>query len=101
MRKLPAAAQEERRRQVIGLRQAGVTYGAIAEQVGLSRTGVFNICQRFAAEMHPADRGDTATLPGTLEGAGRRLAAVEAAPSPEAPAELVADKILCRRPSAD
>ena len=46
MRKLPAAAQEERRRQVIGLRQAGVTYGAIAEQVGLSRTGVFNICQR-------------------------------------------------------
>ena len=50
MRKLPAAAQEERRRQVIGLRQAGVTYGAIAEQVGLSRTGVFNICQRFAAE---------------------------------------------------
>jgi transposase len=50
MRKLPAAAQEERRRQVIGLRQAGVTYGAIAEQVGLSRTGVFDICQRFAAE---------------------------------------------------
>jgi transposase len=50
MRKLPAAAQEERRRQVIGLRQAGMTYGAIAEQVGLSRTGVFNICQRFAAE---------------------------------------------------
>jgi transposase len=50
MRKLPAAAQEERRRQVIGLRQAGMTHGAIAEQVGLSRTGVFNICQRFAAE---------------------------------------------------
>jgi transposase len=50
MRKLPAAAQEERRRQVIGLRQAGMTYGAIAGQVGLSRTGVFNICQRFAAE---------------------------------------------------
>src|SRR3712207_5751601 len=50
MRKLPAAAQEERRRQVIGLRQAGMTYAAIAEQVGLSRTGVFNICQRFAAE---------------------------------------------------
>jgi transposase len=50
MRKLPAAAQEERRRQVIGLRQAGITYGAIARQVGLSRTGVFNICQRFAAE---------------------------------------------------
>ena len=26
MRKLPAAAQEERRRQVIGLRQGGLTY---------------------------------------------------------------------------
>lgn len=50
MRQLPAAAQEERRRQVIGLRQAGMTYAVIAGQVGLSRTGVFNICQRFAAE---------------------------------------------------
>ena len=50
MRKLPAAAQEERRRQVIGLRQAGLPYRAIAAQVGLSRTGVINICQRFAAE---------------------------------------------------
>ena len=47
MRKLPAAAQEERR-QVIGLRQAGLTYDAIAAQVGLTRTGVFNIGQRFA-----------------------------------------------------
>src|SRR3712207_4563560 len=50
MRKLPAAAQEERRRQVIGLRRAGLTYRAIAEQVGLSRTGVIDICRRFAAE---------------------------------------------------
>jgi transposase len=50
MRKLPAAAQEERRRQVVGLRQRGLAYRAIAEQVGLSRTGVINICQRFAAE---------------------------------------------------
>ena len=50
MRKLPAAAQEERRRQAVGLRQRGLTYTAIAEQVGLSRTGVINICQRFAAE---------------------------------------------------
>ena len=38
------------------------------------------------AEMHFADRGDTATLPGTLESAARHLAAVEASPSPEAPA---------------
>ena len=48
MRKLPAAAQEERRRQVVGLRQAGLTYDTIAAQVGLTRTGVFNICRRFA-----------------------------------------------------
>jgi transposase len=48
MRKLPAPAQEERRRQVVGLRQAGMTYDAIAAQVGLTRTGVFNICRRFA-----------------------------------------------------
>jgi transposase len=48
MRKLPAAAQEERRRQVIGLRRAGMTYDAIAAQVGLTRTGVFDICKRFA-----------------------------------------------------
>ncbi len=48
MRKLPAAAQEERRRQVIGLRQAGMTYDAIAAQAGLTRTGVFDICKRHA-----------------------------------------------------
>jgi len=43
MRKLPAAAQEERRRQVIGRRQAGMTYDAIAAQVELTpRTGAFN-----------------------------------------------------------
>jgi transposase len=49
MRKLAPAAQEERRRQVIGLRQSGVSYAAIAAQVGLSQTGVFDICQRFDA----------------------------------------------------
>jgi transposase len=45
-----------------------------------------------AAEMHRADRGDTATLPDTLASAARHLAAVDAAPSAEAPAEMVADK---------
>jgi hypothetical protein len=45
-----------------------------------------------AAEVHPADRGDTATLPDTLEAAEANLAAVGAAPTPEEPAELVADK---------
>src|SRR5215218_5576791 len=42
--------------------------------------------------MHLADRGDTATLPDTLESAARHLAAVDAAPSAEAPAEMVADE---------
>src|SRR3712207_6459343 len=38
------------RRQVVGLRQRGLTYKGITGRVGLSRTGVINICQRFAAE---------------------------------------------------
>jgi transposase len=45
-----------------------------------------------AAEVHPADQGDTATLPGTLKAAEANLAAVGAAPTPGDPAELVADK---------
>jgi transposase len=53
MRSLTPEAQEERRRQVIGLRQAGQTYTAIAAQVGLTPTGVFDICKRFA-ERGPA-----------------------------------------------
>jgi len=48
MRSLTPEAQEERRRQVIGLRQAGQTYAAIAAQVGLTPTGAFDICKRFA-----------------------------------------------------
>ena len=76
MRKLPAAAQEERRRQVIGLRQAGLTYDAIAAQAGLTRTGVFNICKRFtergAAGLRSGPRGPE---PGT----GRLLDAAQEA----------------------
>jgi transposase len=45
-----------------------------------------------AAEIHPADRGDTATLPETLKAAEANLAAVGAGPTTEEPAELVADK---------
>src|SRR5215218_5419955 len=45
-----------------------------------------------AAEVHAADQGDTATLPETLEATEANLAAVGAAPTPEVPAELVADK---------
>jgi transposase len=46
----------------------------------------------IAAEMHAADQGDTATLPDTLAAAAEHLAAVDAAPAPEVPAEVVADK---------
>src|SRR5881296_944821 len=45
-----------------------------------------------AAEVNPADQGDTATLPETLKAAEANLAAVGAAPTPEDPAGLVADK---------
>ncbi|WP_203330726.1 transposase [Rhodovastum atsumiense] len=45
----------------------------------------------IAAEVHGADQGDTTTMPGTLA-AARHLAEVNAAPTAEAPAELVADK---------
>ena len=72
MRKLPAAAQEERRRQVIGLRQVGMTYDEIAAQVGLSATGVFNICQRYAE--HGA-AGLKTGLRGPEPGRGRFLSA--------------------------
>jgi transposase len=49
MRSLSREARHERRVQVIRLRKAGKTYEEIAEQTGLSRTGVFNICSRHAA----------------------------------------------------
>jgi transposase len=45
-----------------------------------------------AAELHAADQGDTTTMPRTLASAAEHLAAVDAAPTPEAPAELIADK---------
>jgi transposase len=45
-----------------------------------------------AAEVQAADQGDTTTLPDTLARAAEHLATVEAAPTPDAPAELVADK---------
>ena len=45
-----------------------------------------------AAEIHPADQGDTTTLPGTLEAAAANLAAIDAAPTAEDPAELIAGK---------
>src|SRR5438309_7542696 len=46
----------------------------------------------IAAELHVADQGDTTTMPGTLASAVEHLAAVNAAPTPTAPAELIADR---------
>ena len=54
MRKLSPAARQERRMQVIKLRNQGWTYEDIARQLGLSRTGVFDICQRYQAQGEPA-----------------------------------------------
>ena len=45
-----------------------------------------------AAPIHPADEGDTATLPGTLEAAARNLGEVGLAPTQEEPCVLVSDK---------
>ena len=45
-----------------------------------------------AAEIHPADRGDTTTLGGTLEAAAQGLQTAGSAPTAAAPSELVADK---------
>jgi len=76
MRSLPAAAQEERRRQVVGLRESGLTYEAIAAQTGLTRTGVFNICRRFAERgMAGLKSGPRGPEPGT----GRHLKAEQEA----------------------
>jgi transposase len=45
-----------------------------------------------AAVVHPADQGDTTTLPGTLEAATRGLDVAGLAPCTQLPTELVADK---------
>jgi hypothetical protein len=46
----------------------------------------------ISAELQAADQGDTTTMPGTLARAAEHLAAVDAAPTPTAPAELIADR---------
>ena len=46
----------------------------------------------ISAELQAADQGDTTTMPVTLARAAEHLAAVDAAPTPTTPAELIADK---------
>jgi hypothetical protein len=71
MRSLSRAAKFAKRVQVIELRRAGRSYVQIALQVGLSRTGVFDICKRHAAVGTPALRDAPG---GRGPGAGRTLA---------------------------
>ena len=70
MRSLSREARHERRVQVIRLRKAGRTYDEIAEQTGLSRTGVFDICKRHEAAGSQALRDAPS---GRKEGDGRLL----------------------------
>jgi hypothetical protein len=62
---------------VMGLRESGLTYEAIARQVGLSANGVMDICKRYAAKGLASEdgRGVGGTMPPTAFNPGRpRLA---------------------------
>ena len=76
MCKLPAAAQEERRRQVVGLRESGLTFAAIAAQTGLTGNGVSGICRRYAER---GLAGLASGLCGPASGTGRFLSAQQEA----------------------
>jgi transposase len=76
MRSLSRQARHERRVQVIRLRKAGLSYELIAQQTGLSRTGVFNICTRHQAG-GPAALRDR--IGGRPLGDGRLLSAEQEA----------------------
>ena len=83
MRKLSRDARHERRVQVIRLRNAGQTYEQIAQQTGLSRTGVFDICKRHEESgakalrdaPHGRKRGDGRLLDATQEALIQKLIA--------------------------
>jgi transposase len=85
MRKLAPAAQEKRRRQVIGLRERGLTYAAIASQLELTCTGVFDICKRFATQGMAGLRSKPHDL---APSEGRRLTAAQ---------ETRIRRLICRR----
>lgn len=85
MRLLSRDARHERRVQVIRLRKAGHTYDEIAQQTGLSRTGVFDICKRHEAAGAKALRD---APNGRKTGDGRLLTAEQEALI----CKLIADK---------
>jgi transposase len=70
MRTLSPAARFALRAEVVRMRQAGSTYDQIAAQLGLSRTGVFDICKRHEAS---GESGLHDRLSGRRVGAGRLL----------------------------
>lgn len=71
MRSLSREAKLAKRVEVIKLRRSGRSYVQIALQVGLSRTGVFDICKRHAAVGILALRDAPG---GRIRGEGRTLA---------------------------
>lgn len=70
MRTLSPAARFALRAEVVRMRKAGSTYDQIAEQLGLSRTGVFGICKRHEAS---GENGLRDRVSGRRLGAGRLL----------------------------
>ena len=83
MRKLSHDARHERRVQVIRLRKYGQTYEQIAQQSGLSKTGVFDICKRHEQAgakalrdaPHGRKHGDGRLLDATQEALIQKLIA--------------------------
>jgi transposase len=74
MRSLSRDARHERRVQVIRLRERGHSYEDIAQQTGLSRTGVFDICKRWRLL---GDKGLRDAPGGRPAGEGRALELVQ------------------------
>ncbi len=69
MRSLSREARHERRVHVIRRRKSDLTYDEIAAQTGLSRTGVFDICNRRGADGAAALKG----APGGRQVGDKRL----------------------------
>lgn len=86
MRSLGPEARTERRKLVIKLRKGGMTYKTIAEQTGLSLTGVFDICKRYDQSGAKALKDAPS---GRQPGEGRRLTAAQEAEIQK----LIADKM--------
>jgi transposase len=86
MRSLGPEARVERRKMVIKLRKGGATYKTIAEQTGLSATGVFDICKRYERSGVKALKDAPS---GREHGEGRRLTAEQEAEIQK----LIADKM--------